>query len=332
MGSGLPKHHASGLAAMQMRIEHWPTDWGDDLNVLIYGDFVNPDPSGEMKFPSLGITIEPKKIKNTIIHSATCILKARVTISEKSVNALIDASARISTLLGIIAAINWGNGGMGWWSYVTHGTAGGVMPKLETKPIQDAITDLEALPTPVASKIRSALYWMRAPRSLIMEQHRGDTLRLYAGYWNAFECLVDAVCLLRPQVKLPRADKEALIESFIKTHQGKVDLEAFIDCYKSVVDPGFVGKASHALTVCFLQNGEKYVDECFRMTPSKDRLYAIRNAINHGDVDAENPSELLRIEGRFSRLWMIVVGMLGRLITIGAPLDPEYATPTANKV
>ena len=160
------------------------------------------------------------------------------------------------------------------------------------------VAALRKLPEPVARKVRAALYWIREPRQLLMEGHRSDVLRVYAGYWNAFECLVEAVCLLRPQSKLRRAEKQAGIDAF-------------------------VAKASHAFAVCFPYRADQYVAECFRMKPEQDRLYNIRNAINHGDVDAENPNELLRVEDRHSRLWMIVFGMLGLIIPIDRPLDQQ---------
>ena len=87
------------------------------------------------------------------------------------------------------------------------------------------------------------------------------------------------------------------------------------------VDPGFVAKASHALKVCFPQRADQYALECFKMKPEHDRLYNIRNAINHGDIDADNPSELLRVDDRHRRLWMIVFGILGLMIPIDRPLD-----------
>jgi hypothetical protein len=39
---GFREGHASGLAQMEMRIAAWPSSWGDDLVVLIYGDFDAP--------------------------------------------------------------------------------------------------------------------------------------------------------------------------------------------------------------------------------------------------------------------------------------------------
>lgn len=45
------------------------------------------------------------------------------------------------------------------------------------------------MPPGVARKVRSAMYWIREPRRLVMEGHRNDALQVYAGYWNAFESL-----------------------------------------------------------------------------------------------------------------------------------------------
>jgi hypothetical protein len=321
VASGIREGHARGLAQLEWRIAQWPSGWGDDLVVLIYGDFSAPP--AELDFPELGITIEPEKVTVSFIKSAMCVLKARVKIPEKSVKALGDAAARINTLLGVLAVLNWGNFGSGWWSHVTHGSMFGVMPKLEPDRVKKVVEALGKLPAPVARKVRSALYWIREPLQFMMEGHRSDVLRVYAGYWNAFECLVEAVCLLRPQSKLRRAEKQTGIAAFVAERNGKLDAAAISECYKAFVDPGFVAKASHALKVCFPHRADRYVAECFRMKPEQDRLYNIRNAINHGDVDADNPNELLRVEDRHSRLWMIVFGMLGVIIPIDRPRDEQ---------
>ena len=321
VANGFREGHARGLAQLEMRIAQWPSDWGDDLVVLIYGDF-NPPPA-ELDFPNLGIMITPEKVTTSFIKSAICVLQARVKIQEKSVKALLDAAARINTLLGVLTVLNWGNSGFGWWSYVTHGSMSGVMPKLEPDRVHKVVEALRTLPSPVSRKVRSALYWIREPRQLMMEGYRSDVLRVYAGYWNAFECLVEAVCLLHPQLKLGSTEKQAGIDAFVAERKGKLDAAAISECRKTFVDPGFVAKASHALKVCFPERAEQYVEECFRMKPKQDQLYNIRNAINHGDVDADNPSELLRVEARHSRLWIIVFGMLGLIIPIDRPLDQQ---------
>ena len=57
--------------------------------------------------------------------------------------------------------------------------------------------------------------------------------------------------------------------------------------------------------------------------PDYNWLYSIRNAINHGDINADDRGELIRVEDRHQRLWMIVFGMLGLMIPIDRPLHTK---------
>jgi hypothetical protein len=315
---GMRRGHARGLAMLEARIAQWPPAWGDDLVVLVYGDF--QPPAGALNFPSLGITIEPERVTGSVVTSAISVLRARVKVKEKSVDSLKDAASRLNALLGVLAALDWGSGS-GWWSHITHGSLGGATLPVDPERVARVVEALAAMQPAVSRKVRSALYWIREPRQLAMEGYKSDILSVYAGYWNAFECLVEAVCIIFPQPNVGRARKEELIAQFFAERSGKLNAAAISECYKTLIDPGFVARASHALSICFDDQAARYIDECFRMKPEQDRLYNIRNAINHGDVDADDPSELLRIDDRHSRLWMIVFRMLGRLIPIDCPVD-----------
>jgi hypothetical protein len=154
------------------------------------------------------------------------------------------------------------------------------------------------------------------------EKVKRDILHVYAGYWNAFECLVEAVCLIQPQRKMTKQEKQDGITRFIADRQGKLDVASLGECYRKFVDPGFVAKASHALRVCCPEQADGYINECFRAKPDQERLYAVRNAINHGDIDSDSLQEMMRVEGKCWRLKMIVFAMLGRLIPFSYPLDP----------
>ena len=85
----------------------------------------------------------------------------------------------------------------------------------------------------------------------------------------------------------------------------------------------FVGEASNALEACFDADADRYIDECFRLSERRDRLYDIRNVISHGEVDAENPEELIRIETRLRTLWLTIWGMFGRLVPFPAPVEHQ---------
>lgn len=320
---GLESLLAHGIAWLEERVRKWPTAWGDDLHVLIYGDFEAP--SSNLDYPSLGIAVNCEKKEKTIIRGAMTVLGATVAVEEKSVRALIDAARRLNLLLGVYTLHEWGNAGCGWWSWVTHDSGGGVFAKLTHVGVEESIAAVLNLPTAVRKKVEAALFWVREPRHLLLESYRPDVLRIYSAYWNAFECLVEAVGLIRPQQKLTRLEKQAEIDGFLRHRGGKLTAEDVQDCYYRIVNPGFVGKTSHALRVCFGEQGDEYAEECFRSQNRHDRLYDIRNAINHGEIDAENPSELLRVEAKLRRLWIIVWGMFGRVVPFPAPVDSKRA-------
>jgi hypothetical protein len=319
--NGLDWFQAKGIAWLEERILKWPADWGDNLEVLIFGDF---EPPAEPLFvPSLGITVLPEKQENTAIKGATCVLKAIVQMSEKSVPALIEAGRRINVLLGAYTLVEWGNAGSGWWSYVTHGTGGGVGTKLAHDDMPRAIEGILKLRPVIRKKVDAALYWIREPKNLLMEFHRNDVLRVYSSYWNAFECLVEAVISVRPMPKMDRNTKQKLLDEFVESCGDKLTPSNVQQCYQQIVNPGFVGKATHALRVCFNNQADHYINECFRLPDKHNRLYDIRNSINHGDIDAENPEELLRVESRLHELWMIIWRMFSLLVPFSAPLNSK---------
>ena len=97
---------ANGIAWLEERIYCWPPAWGDNLCVFLYGDFEVPDVT--LTYPSLGITVHPEKIDNTIITGAMTVLAATVIVKEKSVDALIDAAEKIQFFTRYLHAARMG--------------------------------------------------------------------------------------------------------------------------------------------------------------------------------------------------------------------------------
>jgi hypothetical protein len=316
--TGMTRGVAVNTALLEERIARWPSEWGNELHIQIYGDF-EPPPSS-LHFPELGITIEPDVVKSSPIITATCIVNARVTVSEKSIKGIVDASSRIDILLGLLAAIDWGNAGNGWWCHLPHEPMGGGSAAIEQSVLEKAIKVCDKLDPRVKRKVASALYWMREPRRMTLESYSNDVLRAYAGYWNAFECLVEALSIARPRRRTTKEEKQAKIDKFLADHESRLT-PADVVKLNRLVDPGFRGKASYALRECFPDEADRYVYECFEAKPDNDRLYQIRNEINHGDIDASNPKELIRVQDKQLRLWMIVFGMLGQIIPVPTPVD-----------
>jgi hypothetical protein len=317
--TGMTRGVAVSTAMLEERIARWPPEWGNELQILIYGDF-QPPPSS-LHFPELKITIEPGVVKNSPIRTATCVVKGRVEVSEKSIKGIVDASSRSDTLLGLLAAIDWGNSGNGWWCHLTHEPMGGVSVAIEQNVLEKAIKVYDKLDPRVKRKVASALYWMREPRRNTLESYSNDVLRAYAGHWNAFECLVETVSIARPRRRPAKEEKQAKIDQFLADHGGRLTPADVVELNRTV-DPGFRAKASHVLRQYFPEDkAKKYIYECFEAKPDEDRLYQIRNDINHGNIDASNPEELIRVQDKQLRLWMIVFGILGQIIPIPTPVD-----------
>ncbi|WP_447970139.1 hypothetical protein [Nitrospira sp. M1] len=319
---GLNWTHAHGIAWLEERIKLWPTDWGKDLIILIYGDFA---PLKEpLDLPSLGIQVSNRREEGSAIRGANTVHKATVKVEGKNVSSLIEAARRINTFLGSFTLVEWGNSSCGWWSWVTHGSGGVIVTNLAHEDLHKAVEGVLSLSEEARPRVDAALFWIREPRNLLQNSYRSDTLRIYSAYWNAFECLVEAVEIIKPQQKLSRIEKQAALDNILLREYGGKVTPAYIQrAYKEIVDPGLPTKAAHALEVCFGSSASHYIYECFRRPDETNRLYNIRNAINHGMVDDENPDELLRVESRLSKLWIIIWRMFACLIPFPGPIDNE---------
>jgi hypothetical protein len=322
-GEGYSHSHASGLADLENRIaEHWPTAWGDDLNVLIYGDFRPPKTS--LVFESLGITIEPGLQKNTVIHSAFTVLLARVSIAERSVASVKDAVRRLNLLVGILSYTHQGSP-VKWWCNLTMTSSRGVVHTLGDNNPAGLLTMITNIPANARTPMTAAFYWLREPRSMALEsQSRPDQLATFAGHWNAFECLVDVVNILVPPTGLTSTEKNAQINARLKESNGVLTAQLVTEMYRGIVDRGFREKASHAIRVCAGDHGERFITEAFSCNPPNHRLYAIRNAINHGNIDVNDPETTMLIESRFSTLFFLIRILVNAILKISHREQPDF--------
>lgn len=61
---GLEFSHAFGRAHLESLLEQWPPAWGDDYQVLLYGDF--DPPSQNLDFPAIGIRVLSEPIRKSV--------------------------------------------------------------------------------------------------------------------------------------------------------------------------------------------------------------------------------------------------------------------------
>lgn len=310
------------MVDLEERISSWPQSWGDDLHILLYGNFLPPDEP--IEFKQLKITIHPERRKGTLVDSAYSVIDAHIQTSGRTQADILDASRRINLLLGAHTLVSWGNAGCSWVNILLHHpiSSGSAIARFNVKEIQSALASIDKLPPKARKKVEAALFWIREPREPHLQFYRSDTLRIYAGYWNAFECLLDAVTELRPQSKMTKSEKQAAIDILVNRHE-KLTCEDIVKCYQEIINPGIIAKATHVFNVCFPDYRDRYITECFKTKPKRDRLYDIRNAINHGDIDAENIEELLHVDAKLRRLWMIIWRIFGKIIAFPSPMERD---------
>jgi hypothetical protein len=316
---GYPWPLALDRAVLEHRLREWPQAHGSNLHFLLLGDF--QPPANPVRSEALRIEIDnaPQDHAKYGFGALGTILLGKAAMSSIDVPGVLDAVRRINIFLGALTLTSWGNNSFAWWSWMLQVHGGGILQSLDAAFVDGIATAMTAFPRRVQEKIASAMFWIRDPTTSFYERHQRDELRRYAGYWNALECLVDAVCILRPQPKLSAQEKHSRLNALLKDKGDNLaveDVEAF---YREVVNPGLVAKAAHAFSICFPDFADRYVDICFKRKPRKERLYDIRNAINHGEIDAENPEELSRVDYHTSQLWVIVLGLFGRLVPFQAP-------------
>ncbi len=238
MDTGVEWLQAHGIADMETKIKNWPEKWGNNFQVLIFGDF---EPlTKKLTIENLGLTIFPENLKSTVVKHERTVHRATVDIDDKSIESIVDAVRRINLFLETFALLTWCNSYCNWWSHITHDSSGGgVKTTLSRKGQKKAIDSVTVMKPEIRKKIDYALYWLREPKSSMFNWHRLDFIRSYAAYWNAFECLVDAVNIAKPKPKKTKTEKQELLNTLFENNDKKISPKFIQDAYISILNPGF---------------------------------------------------------------------------------------------
>lgn len=171
-----------------------------------------------------------------------------------------------------------------------------------------------------------AAWWLRQCRRSIFVDPNPSVFGEYLAYWNALECLAEAICdRWNPPQTLTKLEKDKAIQEYEAKHQALTSSDIG-KLYNEVVNPGLPRLVRHALTVCFGVVGEQYYAECFTKKPKYSRLSQVRNDIAHGNIVEYDLNARLRVETAQGRLWMIVNNMLAFLAEQAIALDREVSS------
>jgi len=304
------------LANLDMKINQWPKNWGEDLVVSLYG-FIEIQVKVEL--PELGITIElekefTKKGKG-FAFGAPYAYNAKVKVPSKDKNGVLDAINRLEKFLSAWRMTEWPSRAISYWCYL-FSRGGGAQACLDSEKLGDTKRALLAVSKYTEHQQRliwQAAWWMRQYEEPLFNNPNPSVFREYLAYWNAFECLIEAICDISKPKKLTKPQKNTLISCYLAKINRAPTYEDIDKLYNQVVNPGLPQKVKHALIVCFRVVGNQYYEECFKKQPKESRLYQIRNDIAHGNIVEYEFDKRLRVENALSRLHIIVNNMLSIL-------------------
>lgn len=316
---------ASELADLDMKINQWPKNWGKDLQASIYGFL---EIQVKVELPELGITIEPKKEvpkkdEGGFVFGAPYAYSAKVQVSSRDKEGVLDAINRLEKFLSAWRMTEWPGRAINYWCFLFYRSAG-VQTCLDSEKLDNTKRALSAISKYTEHQQRliwQAAWWLRQCEEPFFNNPNPSVFREYLAYWNALECLTEAICDMGKPKKLTKSQKNTLISNYITQINRTPTYEDINKLYNQVVNPGLPQKVKQALSVCFGVVGEQYHRECFKKQPKESQLYQIRNDIAHGNIVEYEFDKRLRVEEALSRLHIIVNNMLSILSHQSLMLD-----------
>lgn len=167
------------------------------------------------------------------------------------------------------------------------------------------------LETRERKKIAGAMWWYRKACATAYY----SLFDSYAAYWNCLEILCN--------VAASRIHKGTEVDNAIQEYlQGKSKVTAgrISHCYHSFVNYSIKEQMKDVLNAIMgEEQAAQVIYQCFKVKPEEDRLYRIRNDINHGNIRENSGQAYERVYYRGMLLWNIVMDLLHR--KLGHPIS-----------
>ena len=326
LAQGVSIDDASEQIFIEDRIRLWQEGvqekWGDDLVFFLYGGI---NVTEDVDIPELGIRVEAERKEGRFVFGAPEAYVCRVKIKSIDFPGYIDAVERLEQFLNAWHVVSWAKP-IHYFCALFHQPNGGGITNLSSdlSNIRQFMNAASWSEDHLRVLIDRAAWWLRHSRHEFSSSgHETPAFQRYTSYWNAFECLMEVICDIVSPLFLSPAQKKQAVAEFFKLLDHVPTPEDVDTCYRAHVNPGFHARARHALIVVFGLIGEQYYDECFRKQPKQNRLYQIRNDINHGKIVEFNVEDRRRVENAQRRLWLIVLNLFFVITRLPLILDRE---------
>jgi hypothetical protein len=301
---------------LQEQIAAWPEEWGDYLHVSLFGAI---DVTSDVTIPELGIEVSSQREMGTFVFHNFWTFPCRIKVPSKDWEGVSDAITRLESFLnawhiatcrsGATPTLGAGSAIHYYCSLLSAPYA--VLSQLveEIPQIKLFLDGCNRHGEQIYFKIMRAAWWMRQARhDLLSGAPNISIFSLYSSYWNAFECLVDVACKLIPPKQLSQADKTKQLQQYFSALTRSPEPEDILLCYNNIVNPGFRHKVQHVFSLIIdKEAGDRLYSECFTKDPEADRLYRIRNDIDHGNIAEYDMNTRIRVLNGLERLREIVL-------------------------
>lgn len=140
-------------------------------------------------------------------------------------------------------------------------------------------------------------------------------------YWNCLEIL----CGVSGNKSNQGETIDSQIQNYLKSKK-EITAGHILHCYNNFVNYSIKEQMKDALKAMIGDEQASHVIyQCFEIKPDEDRLYQIRNDINHGNIRENSGHDYEKVYYRGMLLWHIVMSLihqkLGHPISIGMSVN-----------
>ena len=169
------------------------------------------------------------------------------------------------------------------------------------------------LPESEKWKLASAVWWYRKACAAAYY----SIFDSYTAYWNCLEILCN--------VSGSRINKGPEVDGAIQAYlhdKSEIKSGHILECYNRFVNYGIANQMKDALKdMLGKEQADQLAYQCFEVLPAENRLYHIRNDINHGNIHENSVQDYERVYFRGlllqSAVMTLLYSKLGRPISLG---------------